>query len=377
MSAAGLGESHLDGASTGPAAGLDALRQRELLELAAERRVLIVGDLMIDHYVAGRVERISPEAPVPVLRVEGEESRLGGAANVGANITALGGRCALVGCAGEDAGLALLEERLEDAGIETSGIVRCGDRPTTVKTRLVARSQQVARYDREDDAAVAGAVEDALLERIEEALAGADAVALEDYNKGVLTPRVIRAVLRGARSKGIPVVVDPKRHHFFDFSGATVFKPNLRELQDALGRPPPLGDGAWLDDVRREVGAGHLLLTLGARGMILRGPDGLDTRFPATARSVYDVSGAGDTVTAVVCLALAAGGTPTEGAILANLAAGVGVGKAGVSPVSAPELLREVQRVADEAAEPSSPSDRTDRAPAGTPTPLRTEGEAG
>jgi rfaE bifunctional protein kinase chain/domain len=330
----------------GRLAGPSRARAREILERAGGARVLVVGDLMIDRYIAGRVERISPEAPVPVLRVEGEETRLGGAGNVAANIAALGARCELVGCSGEDEGHELLLHALAAIGIDGEGVVPTADRPTTVKTRLVARSQQVARFDRETSAPVPEFVEAELLERIEARLGTVDAVALEDYNKGVLTLGLIRRVVEAARERNLPVVVDPKRHHFFEFAGTTVFKPNLRELEDAMGAPPAVSSHRWLEEVRVRTGAEYLLLTLGEGGMVLHGPRTPGWRLPATARSVYDVSGAGDTVTAVMSVALAVGASPGEGAVLANVAAGVGVGKAGVVPVGPGEILHELARPA-------------------------------
>ncbi len=321
-------------------------RAEDLLERARTVRVLVVGDLMLDRYIFGRVERISPEAPVPVVHVTGESLAVGGAGNVAANVVALGARCGIVGCVGDDSEGAELLGALQELGVETDGVFRLPHRPTTVKTRLMARHQHVARMDREetgdleaDDAAALGL-------RVRGLAAEADALALEDYNKGVLVPEVIRAAMEGGG--GAPVVVDPKRRRFFEYGGAAVFKPNARELEDALGEPVRAEDPAWLEEVRCRLGCDNLLLTLGEEGLALQsGREGY-LRVPAVARDVYDVSGAGDTVTAVVAVALAAGASMVEAAILANHAAAVEVGKAGVAVVTPEEILEQHRRFAEE-----------------------------
>lgn len=312
-----------------------------LLDRARSIRVLVVGDLMLDRYVSGSVDRISPEAPVPVIRVASERSAVGGAGNVAANVLALGAGCRIVGCVGRDEGGRHLAEALAGMGADCGGIVPTEDRPTTVKTRFLARSQQVVRVDQEMDGDVPDEVARALTDAIEAALDEVDVVLLEDYNKGVLVPAVIRSALEGAARVGVPVVVDPKRLRFFEFPGVTVFKPNAKELGDALGESLRPEDPDWLEGVRSRLGCGHLLLTLGERGMSLWSghEEGGLLRVPALARSVYDVSGAGDTVTAVMGVALAAGASPREAALLANQAAAIEVGKAGVATVSPEELL--------------------------------------
>lgn len=308
-----------------------------------EVRVLVVGDLMLDVYLRGSASRISPEAPVPVVHVSEEWTALGGAANVANNVVALGASCEIVGCVGEDRAGEQMMEALERLGIGARGLLRTGDRPTTVKTRILARHHQVARYDveREDD--VDDATATALVEAIRTLVAEVDAVVLEDYNKGVLVPRVIAAALEAARERDIPVVVDPKSRNFFAYGGATVFKPNLPELTAALRAPVQADDPEWMARVRGELGCTHLLVTLGEGGMALLSGAGEYLRIPTVARSVYDVSGAGDTVTAVLAAALGAGASIAEAAILANQAAGIEVGKAGVATVS-PDELREAVR---------------------------------
>lgn len=318
---------------------LSEQRVEDLLAAAARVRCLVVGDLMLDRYVTGQVDRISPEAPVPVVRVESESSGVGGAANVANNAVALGARCAVVGVTGNDAGGLLLERALEQLGIDAGGVVTTDDRPTTMKTRVMARRHQIARFDHELDADVDPELAAALARAVREAAAGADVIVLEDYNKGVLVPPVIAAALEAARERDLPVVVDPKRARFFAFAGATLFKPNAKELSEALGEPIRPDDPAWMEVVRVRTGCAHLLLTLGERGMALKSGDGAYLRLPAVARSVYDVSGAGDTVTAVLALVLGAGASPVEAAILANHAAALEVAKAGVATVSSDEIL--------------------------------------
>jgi D-beta-D-heptose 7-phosphate kinase/D-beta-D-heptose 1-phosphate adenosyltransferase len=314
-------------------------RAREILEAHREVRALVVGDLMLDEYISGTVERISPEAPVPVVRVETESWAVGGAANVAANVLALGAACQLVGCTGDDPGAVRLRGALTDLGTGLDGVVSVADRPTTVKTRILARHQQVVRYDREVDGDVAAEVAEALAGAVVRLAPTCQVLVLEDYNKGVLVPSVVEAVLSAGREHGLVTVVDPKRLHFFGFAGCTVFKPNAKELADALGEHLRPDDAAWMEATRRRLGCRHLLLTLGERGMALATEDGTFLRIPAAARAVYDVSGAGDTVTAVVATCLAAGASPDEAAVLANHAAAIEVGKSGVATVSPDEIL--------------------------------------
>ena len=309
-----------------------------ILERIRGLRVLVVGDLMLDVYLRGEASRISPEAPVPVVHVQEEWRALGGAGNVAHNIVALGAQCSLAGAVGEDvAGLALREE-LAAAGVDGAGVTLIDGRPTSVKTRVLVRGQQVARYDREDTSELAPDAATQLARAVERLAAGADVLVLEDYDKGVLVPAVIDAALDAARRRDIPVVVDPKARHFFDYRGATVFKPNRPELEAALRAPVRAEDPAWLETTRRHLDCSHLLVTLGADGMALMTESGEFARVQSVARSVYDVSGAGDTVTAVVALALAAGARMEDAALLANHAAAIEVGKSGVATVSPDEL---------------------------------------
>jgi D-beta-D-heptose 7-phosphate kinase/D-beta-D-heptose 1-phosphate adenosyltransferase len=313
-------------------------RLLSLLAAASNRRVAVVGDAMLDVYLRGEVERISPEAPVPVVRVHDRRYALGGAGNVAQNVCAVGARCDLVATIGDDAGGRQICAMLGQLTASLDSLVTV-DRPTTTKTRVVARSQQVVRVDEEEDADLDGDDVGRLLASIRRAVSEADALVLEDYNKGVLVPAVIEAAMSAARSKGIPIVVDPKYRNFFLYRGATIFKPNRRELESAMEADVDLDQHDALVAILGRLEAENLLLTLGDRGMLLVSANGALKRVPTMARQVYDVVGAGDTVTAYLALVLAAGGTPTEAAIIANFAAGIEVGKPGAATVSADEVV--------------------------------------
>ena len=324
-------------------AELDRARVAELLEDMAELHAVVVGDVMLDRYLLGDVERISPEAPVPVVTVSEDWSAPGGAANVAANVAAIGATVTLVGAVGDDDAATILRESLLGYGIETSSLIAIPSRPTTTKTRLIARGQQVVRIDREVDNPLADRHRDALVEAAHRALEDADVLLLEDYDKGVLDADLIIDLIAAARDLDIPIVADPRERHFNRFGGATVLKPNRRELSHAL-RVRMSGDGNDLADARRQLGVDYLLVTLGPDGMALVGEDGLVRRTPGVALEVFDVSGAGDTVTAWVGLALAAEATIEEAAWLANLAAAVEVGKQGTATVSVGEFLEAFER---------------------------------
>lgn len=323
---------------TRPARPPSRARVTELLATFPSLRVTVVGDVMLDRYLIGDIERISPEAPVPVVHVTSHRDAPGGAANVAANVRAAGATCRLIGVAGVDAAGDALRAALQGQGVDASGIISAADRPTTTKTRILARGQQVCRVDQETDRAIDGEVLAQVTGQALAALEGSHLLLLEDYDKGALPPALVTPLLVAARERRIPVVVDPKYRHFFAYSGATVLKPNRRELEAALGSAiDPSAPDAYRSAYRR-LGAEHLLVTLGAHGMALVSRD--ETVMVAgTERTVFDVSGAGDTVTAWVGLALAGGATMEEAAVLANVAAGIEVGKQGVATVSAEELL--------------------------------------
>ena len=314
-------------------------RIQHLVQRMRASRVAVVGDVMLDRYLVGDTDRLSPEAPVPVVTVRERRRALGGAANVAANAAAVGADCVLVGVVGDDEdGLAVRQE-LAAAGLTDSGLVAVADRPTTCKTRVLARGQQLVRIDEEVETDLAGRDLERLIGAMEAAVAEADVVLLEDYNKGVLAPAAVTAALEAAGRRGVPVVVDPKFRRFFSFTGATVFKPNRRELEAALGAAVDFAHQDALPDALARLGVKHLLVTLGADGMLLVEQGGGTRHIPSLARAVFDVSGAGDTVTAWLGTALAAGATVLEAAQLASYAAGIEVGKVGVATVSPEEVL--------------------------------------
>ena len=325
---------------------LDRDRLVALLAAARGLRVAIVGDAMLDVYLHGDVDRISPEAPVPVVRVRERRMALGGAANVAQNVAALGGRPALVATVGDDPAGSQLRSRLVSIDADPRTLVTVG-RPTTTKTRVLARVQQVVRFDEEDDDSLSPADSAAVLASLEQAIAGADALVLEDYNKGLLIPTVIERAIALARARHIPIVVDPKFRNFFSYAGATIFKPNRRELETALGATLELEAPASLPSLLGRLAVENLLLTLGERGMVLVPRDGEALRIPTTAREVYDVVGAGDTVTAYLAAMLAAGATPVEAAVIANYAAGVEVSKLGAATVDADEVIAAYDLIAE------------------------------
>lgn len=317
---------------------IDRARLVELLDRARKCHVLVIGDAMLDVYLQGDVERISPEAPVPVVRVREQRAALGGAANVAQNVVAAGAGATLVATVGRDAAGAALREMLVRLGATDSGLIPV-ERPTTRKTRLVARSQQVVRFDEEDDSDLSSSAVGAVQARIDAALDHAHAVVFEDYNKGLLTEHVITGAIERARARKLPIVVDPKYRNFFAYRGATIFKPNRRELESALGAAVDLDHEPSLPQAFEKLGVEHLLLTLGERGMLLLSADGESRRIPTTAREVYDVVGAGDTVTAYLAVMLAANASVYEAAVVANYAAGVEVAKLGAATVTPSEIV--------------------------------------
>ena len=320
---------------------LSRQRVADLLGRVPGLRVAVIGDAMLDVYLSGDVDRISPEAPVPVVRVRNRSYALGGAANVAQNVLALGARCDLVGVVGRDGAGERLRTMLSESGGNLECLVTV-ERCSTQKTRILARSQQLVRIDEEEDTELAGEEMASLLRATHAAIESADALVLEDYNKGVLVERVIREAIAAAVARGIPIVVDPKYRNFFLYRDVTVFKPNRRELEAALGAGLDVKHPEELIALAHRLQVQNLLLTLGERGMILVSREGGIIEVPTVAREVYDVVGAGDTVTAYLAAILAAGGTMTEAAIIANIAAGIEVGKLGAATVSCSELLEYV-----------------------------------
>ncbi|MDP2530217.1 MAG: PfkB family carbohydrate kinase [Candidatus Palauibacterales bacterium] len=334
----------------------DSSRAARWLGRAADARVLVVGDVMLDRYLTGAVDRISPEAPVPVLRVEAEHAAPGGAANVAAGIAALGAACDLVSVVGADVDAEELTTLLgRSAGVRLD-LLQDPERPTTVKTRVLARHQQMLRVDRESTGPLPKSVRERVKRHVLDRLEEASAVALVDYDKGVLGADWVAEILDAAGRRGVPAVVDPKLRNFFSFRGAFLFKPNGRELAAAIGAERPPRDPVELAAVRERLGCRHLLVTLGERGMTLLAEGASTLRhIPSRAREVYDVSGAGDTVTAVLAVLLGAGADVGEAAVLANVAAGVEVSHLGAVPVRVEELLAAVQELNEGPAAPGAP----------------------
>ncbi|WP_296216830.1 bifunctional D-glycero-beta-D-manno-heptose-7-phosphate kinase/D-glycero-beta-D-manno-heptose 1-phosphate adenylyltransferase HldE [Pseudomonas sp. UBA2684] len=301
--------------------------------------VLVVGDVMLDRYWHGGTSRISPEAPVPVVKVEQIEDRPGGAANVALNIAALGAPAVLVGVTGEDEAADSLSNSLEAVGVKTH-FQRIDDQPTIVKLRVMSRHQQLLRMDFEElfntDAA-------ALAAQVEQLLGGVKVLVLSDYGKGALKNHQV--LIQAARAKGIPVLADPKGKDFSIYRGASLITPNLHEFESIVGgcvdEAELVSKGAKL---MRELDLGALLVTRGEHGMTLLRPEHAPLHLPARAREVFDVTGAGDTVISTLAAALAAGEALPQAVALANLAAGIVVGKLGTAVISAPELRRAVQR---------------------------------
>jgi D-beta-D-heptose 7-phosphate kinase/D-beta-D-heptose 1-phosphate adenosyltransferase len=305
------------------------------------RKIAVLGDLMLDRYLWGRVERISPEAPVPVVEVENESESLGGAGNVAMNLRALGAEPVLIGAVGADAAGERLRAALSGRDIDVRTIVVDSGRPTTVKTRIIAHSQQVVRADHESRADLAGDPLDRLLETLERELPGCHGLLISDYGKGVVQAKSLGAALPLARRQGIAVSVDPKESHIDAYRGVSILTPNQHEAGYVQGRR--VVDEASLHEVgwglQRRLDAEAVLVTRGGEGMSLFEREGRYTYLPTVAREVYDVTGAGDTVVSVVALALAAGADYPSACCISNHAAGLVVGEIGTTACTPEELL--------------------------------------
>ena len=305
------------------------------------RRILVLGDVMLDEFIWGRVARISPEAPVPVVQVTDESFHLGGAGNVAANLRSLGGAPVLTGVVGRDAAGGRIGEALEEAGITSRLEVSRSGRPTTVKTRVIAHNQQVVRADREQAGDISAAVERRIVEGLREELRYCEALVISDYQKGAVTASLLRKALPLARRRRVPILVDPKLRHFRRYRGVTVVTPNQIETEQATGLA--------VENEKGLLAAGRKVLSLLScrAALVTRGEHGLSlferrrkpVHVPAAAREVFDVTGAGDSVIATMALALAAGATLPEAAVLANCAAGVVVGKVGTAQATPEEVL--------------------------------------
>ncbi len=316
----------------------------QCLDSFTQRRILCIGDLMLDRYIYGQVERISPEAPIPVLHVLRETATLGGAGNVVRNLAALGGAVDFIGVVGNDEAAADLEREFSTLTSVTARLLRDTSRPTTQKTRYVAGSQQLLRADREHAKPIADEIEKQIVDLLPTAIANADAVILSDYVKGVLTPIVISEAIKLARKAGKPIIVDPKGRNFGRYRGASWLTPNRKELADATGIT--IGSVENADKAAHgligDFDIGAVLCKLGAEGVCLVRKDNKTEHYQTKAREVFDVSGAGDTVIATLTLALSSGSTPSEAAELANIAGSVVVGKIGTASVTRDEIAKEL-----------------------------------
>jgi D-glycero-beta-D-manno-heptose-7-phosphate kinase len=315
-------------------------RAREIISRVGGVNVLVIGDAMVDKFIVGRVTRISPEAPVPVVAFDHDMYRIGGAANVASNVVALGGHATLVAVTGRDDAASTLVQACREAGIAPS-FVGDGGRPTTTKTRVVTdRNQQVARIDYESETEINGEIELRIIAEVQKHAPRCSAVIVSDYMKGCVTQQVMQAAVDAAAARGVPVLVDPKIPHLRYYAGATMVTPNHHEAEAATHRrvrsEEEARDTARL--FRERAGCRDVLMTRGDQGIWLLSGD-IEGYLPASAREVADVTGAGDTVIATLAVALAAGATPGEAARLANEAAGIVVAKFGPATASTTEVL--------------------------------------
>lgn len=312
-----------------------------IIDRFRKTKVLVIGDLIMDHFIWGKVRRISPEAPVPVVEVSSESLMLGGSANVVNNIHSLGGRSLVTGIIGRDYDGKKLIDMLKDRGIPTEGIIADSKRPTTIKTRVIAHSQQVVRFDREKKDKIDAESTAKVLGYIKKAAKAADLVIVSDYAKGLITEGLLENTKDICKGLNRPIAVDPKVEHFSLYKGVTILTPNNLEASQASG--VEIKDDASLhragEVLFNKLGCEALLITRGEHGMSLFEPDS-ETHIPTVAKEVFDVSGAGDTVISTLALALATGASFKEAAVLANFAAGVVVGKVGTATV-APDELKE------------------------------------
>jgi len=328
---------------------LSTSRAREILSAAAKARVLVVGDVMLDQFIWGNVGRISPEAPVPVVDFERESFMPGGAANVARNLTALDVATEIFGVVGNDSAAHQLKKLLAEQKVGCSGLAENSARHTSVKTRIVAHKQQVVRIDRETRDGLDGALTSHLLDAIKSKLTRADAVIVCDYGKGVVTQALLNGIKTLCRERGVWLSLDPKPVHHLNLSNLSLITPNRKEafelanLADDTRHPNPLADKNLMMVAERllnELRPAVLLITLGELGMLLCQRDKKPFHIPTVAQEVFDVSGAGDTVIATFSLAIAAGASPLEAAILSNYAAGIVVGKIGTATTTPQELLK-------------------------------------
>lgn len=320
-------------------------RLKKIIPRFKDVKILVIGDLILDEFVWGEVSRISPEAPVPVVWVRSESFMPGGAANVANNISSIGGKVYIAGVVGRDERGRILVDELKKRGIWTSGIVIDEDRPTTLKTRVVAHHQQVVRIDKEKIDVLKSNISGKLIDYVKGIVDEIDAIIIEDYGKGVIYPQILQEILKIARHKKKIITVDPKEEHFSYYKAVTAITPNHYEACRATGVKIKDTDSllktgkALLNKLKCE----GVLITLGENGMQLFEKKGRITHIPTVAQEVFDVSGAGDTVIAIFTLALATGASMIDSAYISNIAAGLVVGKVGIAVLTQEELLTRIK----------------------------------
>ncbi len=315
-----------------------------ILNSFRSKRIAVIGDIMLDKYIFGHVSRISPEYPVPVVDVTHEDYRLGGAANVALNTQSLGAKTILIGVTGADNNREILLELFRNHGLATEGLINDPSRPTTCKTRILSQNHHITRVDFESRKEVETTIEHAVIESFNSVIGSIDAVVLEDYNKGVLSAKVIEHVITTAKEHRVPVLVDPKLKNFFAFKQCSVFKPNLSEMASSLGivlhnNEPEIEEACRL--LQEKLQTETIIVTRSDKGMTIY--NGGFTHIPATSLEVADVSGAGDTVIGVLALGAAAGIDIVTNATIANLAAGTVCQEVGAVPVKTEKLIRAYQ----------------------------------
>lgn len=323
---------------------LSSKKAKDIITRFPKAKVLVIGDLIMDHFIWGSVDRISPEAPVPVVDVRDEEILLGGSANVVNNIRGLGGKCFITGVSGKDADGKKLLTLLKEKKVDTDGIIVDKSRATTIKTRIVAGNQQVVRFDRESREFIDDNILKKVISYIEKMVSKIDVIVVSDYDKGLISAEMLEEVIKIAKKHGKKVAVDPKVTHFDYYEGVNIITPNNKEASEASG--VKIKDEKTLykaaDNLIGRTGTEALLITRGEQGMSLF-EGRTETHIPTVAKEVYDVSGAGDTVIGVLALALGSGANYREAATLANFAAGVVVGKLGTATLTKEELLEAVK----------------------------------
>jgi len=322
-------------------------RYLELLSGFSKTRILVIGDFILDQFVWGSVHRISPEAPVPVVNVQRESYMPGGSLNVANNIRTLGGTVYPCGVVGRDLEGRMLVKTMRREGIETGGVVYDPSRRTSLKTRVIAHSQQVVRFDREKTGEIARPEIKKIIRFLQQKIQSTDVVIVEDYGKGMIQPYLLKELLKLAKKYKKPIVVDPKEKHFSYYRGVTAITPNRNEAYGALengavARDYPIEEVG--KKLLKKLNCQSVLITLGEDGMMLFEKSGRTTHIPTAAKEVYDVSGAGDTVIAVFACAMAAGAGMREAAVLSNFAAGVAVGKLGTATVSQDEIFQAMEQ---------------------------------